>query len=84
VLKDAATRRQVHIIQEHLVLLGKDFDRFQKRIDNLAKHIQQAHQDVEEVHKSSKKLTSRFTKIEKVELDQDLSLKKIEAEVAEM
>jgi DNA recombination protein RmuC len=29
VLKDAATRRQVHIIQEHLVLLGRDFDRFQ-------------------------------------------------------
>lgn len=81
VLKDAATRRQVHIIQEHLVLLGRDFDRFQKRIDNLAKHIQQAHQDVEEVHKSSKKLTSRFTKIEKVELDQDLKLIEIEAEV---
>ncbi len=81
VLKDAATRRQVHIIQEHLVQLGKDFDRFQKRIDNLAKHIQQAHQDVEEVHKSSKKLTSRFTKIEKVELDKDLSLTIIESEV---
>lgn len=29
VLKDAATRQQVHIIQEHLVGLGKDFDRFQ-------------------------------------------------------
>lgn len=81
VLKDAATRKQVHIIQEHLVQLGRDFERFQKRIDNLAKHIQQAHQDVEEVHKSSKKLTSRFTKIEKVELDKDLSLTIIESEV---
>lgn len=69
VLKDAATRKQIHIIQEHLVLLGKDFERFQKRIDNLAKHIQMAHQDVEEVHKSSKKLTNRFVKIEKVELE---------------
>ncbi len=68
VLKDAATRQQIHIIQEHLVLLGKDFDRFQKRINNLAKHIQMAYQDVEEVHKSSKKLTNRFIKIEKVEL----------------
>lgn len=78
VLKDAATRKQVHIIQEHLVLLGKDFERFQKRIDNLAKHIEQAHQDVEEVHKSSRKLTSRFNKIEKVELDQDLNVKLLE------
>jgi DNA recombination protein RmuC len=68
VLKDALTRKQIHIIQEHLVLLGKDFERFQKRMDNLAKHIQLAHQDVEEVHKSSKKLTTRFNKIERVEL----------------
>ena len=51
VLKDAATRKQVHIIQEHLIILGKDFNRFQDRMDNLAKHIQQAHQDVEDVHK---------------------------------
>ena len=68
VLKDAATRQQVHIIQEHLVGLGKDFDRFQKRMDDLAKHISQANTDVELVHKSSQKLTSRFMKIEKVDV----------------
>jgi DNA recombination protein RmuC len=68
VLKDAATRQQVHIIQEHLVGLGKDFDRFQERMDKLAIHISQANKDVEEVHISSKKLTSRFQKIEKVEV----------------
>jgi len=68
VLKDAATRKQVHIIQEHLVALGKDFDRFQKRMDNLSKHITLANQDIEDVHKSSYKITSRFQKIEKVEL----------------
>lgn len=73
VLKDAATRKQVHIIQEHLIGLGKDFDRFQKRMDNLARHMQQANQDVELVHKSSQKLTSRFEKIEKVELPGDLN-----------
>ncbi|WP_423062386.1 DNA recombination protein RmuC [Candidiatus Paracoxiella cheracis] len=71
VLKDAATRKQVHIIQEHLVALGKDFERFQKRMDNLARHIDQAHQDVEQVHKSSQKITTRFGKIEKVELGSD-------------
>ncbi len=68
VLKDAATRKQIHIIQEHLVALGKDFGRFQTRMDNLAKHIQQAHDDVEDVHKSSQKISSRFEKIEKVDM----------------
>ncbi len=71
VLKDAATRKQVHIIQEHLVALGKDFDRFQERMDKLAKHIDQAQQDVEQVHKSSRKISSRFTKIEQVEFDEE-------------
>jgi DNA recombination protein RmuC len=71
VLKDEATRRQVHIIQEHLILLSKDFERFQKRMDNLSRHIDQAHQDVELVHRSSQKITSRFNKIEKVELSDE-------------
>ena len=77
VLKDAATRKQVHIIQEHLIALGKDFDRFQKRMDNLARHIDQAHQDVDSVHKSSQKITNRFSKIEKVEL-QSITMEKID------
>jgi DNA recombination protein RmuC len=69
VLKDDATRKQVHIIQEHLGKLGIDFARFQKRMDNLSRHITQAQQDVEDIHKSSRKITSRFSKIEKVELE---------------
>ncbi len=68
VLKDSATRKQVHLIQEHLVALSKDFSRFQTRMDNLSKHIQQANKDVSEVHTSARKITSRFEKIEKVEM----------------
>jgi DNA recombination protein RmuC len=68
VLKDAATRQQVHIIQQHLHLLATDFERFQKRMDNLAQHIAQAHADVEQVHTSAKKITKRFGQIEQVEL----------------
>ena len=68
VLKDEATRKQVHLIQEHLVALSRDFERFQKRMDNLAKHINQAQEDVSLVHKSSQKISSRFHKIEQVEL----------------
>ncbi len=69
VLKDAATKEQVHIIQRLLHTLSSDFDRFQKRMDNLARHISQAHVDIEEVHTSAKKITQRFEQIEKVELD---------------
>ncbi len=69
VLKDEATRRQVHIIQQHLRALSGDFARFQERMDKLAKHIDLAHRDVKEVHTSAGKITSRFSKIEKVELD---------------
>ncbi|MHA7840477.1 MAG: DNA recombination protein RmuC [Gammaproteobacteria bacterium] len=68
VLKDAATRKQVHIIQEHLGHLAQDFGRFEKRMDNLAKHIEQANEDVKAVNVSARKITSRFGKIEQVEL----------------
>lgn len=70
VLKDAATRKQVHIIQDHLIKLATDFQRFEKRMDNLAKHIHQANEDVSDVKTSAKKLSSRFHKIEKVELEE--------------
>lgn len=69
VLKDDATRKQVHIIQQHLHALADDFQRFEKRMDKLTKHIDLAHQDVNEVNTSAKKITQRFQKIEAVELE---------------
>lgn len=68
VLKDAATREQVHKIQEHLVALSQDFGRFQDRMDQLTNRIRQAHEDADKVQTSARKITSRFGKIEKVEL----------------
>jgi len=70
-LKDAATRKQVHVIQEHLSYLAKDFDRFQKRMDNLSRHINQANEDVRDATTSARKITNRFSKIEKVELGEE-------------
>ena len=49
-------------------MLGKDFKRFQTRMDKLAQHIRQAHEDAENVHTSSKKISRRFEQIEQVEL----------------
>lgn len=68
VLKDAATRKQMHEIQKHLKLLANDFERFQFRMDNLAKRIAQAHSDAEQVHISSRKISQRFTQIEQADI----------------
>ncbi len=69
VLKDVETRKQVHIIKDELGKLGADFGRFQSRMDKLAQHIDQAKHDVDEVHVSSRKISERFARIERVELD---------------
>ena len=71
VLKDEATRKQVHVIQDHLGLLARDFERFQSRMEALSKHIRQANEDVERVHISAGKITARFQKIEQVELESE-------------
>ncbi len=80
VLKDSATRQQVHIIQEHLIVLAKDFERFGDRMDKLATHISQANKDVEDVHRSAKKISSRFEKIEKVEVSGAVPISLLEQE----
>lgn len=69
VLKDDATRKQIHVIQQHLHALAEDFQRFEKRMDKLTKHIDLAHQDANEVNTSARKITQRFQKIESVELE---------------
>lgn len=70
VLKDDATKQQVHIIQKHLHALAQDFQRFDKRMDKLSKHIDQAHQDMNDVQISAKKITQQFQKIEAAEFDE--------------
>ncbi len=74
VLKDTETRKQVHIIQDELGKLGKDFSRFDERMKKLADHIRQASKDVDDVHISSKKITDRFAKIERVDLEHPTAL----------
>jgi DNA recombination protein RmuC len=69
VMKDVATREQVHIIKDELGKLGKDFSRFDERMRKLADHIRLAHKDAEEVRISSDKISRRFNQIERVELD---------------
>ncbi len=69
VLKDTETRRQVHIIQDELGKLSKDFILFDGRMKKLADHIRLAHEETERVHITSRKITDKFAKIERVELE---------------
>jgi len=68
VIKDNATREHVHFIQENLRVLAKDFERFNERMQRLAKHIESANNDAKEIHSSATKITRRFEKIENVEM----------------
>jgi DNA recombination protein RmuC len=70
VLKDVETRQQVHVIKDALTRLSIEFGRFDDRMRDLAKHIRQAHEDVEKVQVTSSKISQRFAQIEGVELEE--------------
>lgn len=78
VLKDVEMRKQVHIIKDELGKLSKDFDRFDTRMKKLADNIRQAHENAQDVHISSQKISRRFAQIEKVELAQAEGLETLE------
>lgn len=71
VLKDVETRKQVHIIKAELGKLGKEFERFDGRMKKLADNIRQAHEQAQDVHVTSQKISRRFSQIERVELKDD-------------
>jgi len=71
VMKDVETRKQIHVIQDALGKLAKDFQRFDERMAALARHIEQASRDVQDVHTSSRKISAHFRRIESVQLDEE-------------
>jgi len=72
VLKDVETRKQIHVIKDALGKLAKDFARFDERMQKLATHIRQAHEDVQDVQVSSRKISGQFQRIENAQLDDEL------------
>lgn len=71
VLKDVEMRKQVHIIKDELGKLSKDFNRFDVRMKKLADNIRQAHENAQDVHISSQKISRTFARIERVELSNE-------------
>lgn len=72
VLADAERNQQAQIIHQHLISLSGEFTRFTKRMDDLSKHIGQANNDVEQITITAKKITNKFSRIEKVELEDSI------------
>lgn len=70
VLKDVETRKHIHVIKDALGKLAKDFHRFDERMNALARHIDQANRDVQDVQVSSRKISAHFEKIESTQLDE--------------
>ena len=69
IIRDAEMRKQTAVIKNELHKLGGDFGRFQDRMDKLATHIKQAHDDAEMVQTSARKITGHFDRIKAAELD---------------
>lgn len=72
VLKDTATKNHINVIKIHLAHLAKDFSRFDERMQKLATHIDLAHNDIQQVHTSAKKISKRFQQIEQVNTNEQL------------
>ena len=71
VIKDDATKQQVHVIQKHLYALNEDFKRFQVRMEKLTKHIKMANNDAEDINTSARKISKSFAEIESVQVKED-------------
>jgi DNA recombination protein RmuC len=69
VLKDVETRKQIHVIKEALGRLATEFGRFDERLNDLARHIRQAGEDVEKIQITGTKITQQFQRIESAELE---------------
>jgi DNA recombination protein RmuC len=68
VIKDAETRKHVHIIKENLYTLSQDFTRFEQRMQKLTVNLERAHDNATAVNTSAKKIAAKFRKIESVSL----------------
>jgi len=71
VLNDIERRKFADIIQQEIIKLSEDFRRYQVRWDKLSTHIDTVHKDVNEIHVSTKKISSSFERIAKVDLEED-------------
>ncbi|MDR2635415.1 MAG: hypothetical protein LBC08_01145, partial [Campylobacteraceae bacterium] len=59
-------------IQEELMKLSKNFKLYKERWEQLSKHIDTVHKDVKEISTTTSKISDEFSRIERVEFDDDI------------
>ncbi len=59
------------VIHEELNKLGIEFSRYRDRWDKLSRSIQTVNNDVENIHKTTEKITKRFDSISNVKIEED-------------
>lgn len=69
VLRNARILEEAHLIQKEVQLLLQDVGRLDGRVENLAKHFDQASRDIAEIRTSSEKIARRGERIEQIELE---------------
>ena len=79
VLKGLERDKYTSIIHEELNKLGIEFGRYRERWDKLSRSIQTVNNDVENIHKTTEKITKRFDSINNVKIE-DNKIELIEEE----
>ena len=74
VLKGLERDKYTSIIHEELNRLGIEFGRYKERWDKLSRTIQTVNNDVENIHKTTEKITKRFDSINNVKLEDSSKL----------
>lgn len=74
VLKGLERDKYTSIIHEELNKLGIEFGRYRERWDKLSRSIQTVNNDVENIHKTTEKITKRFDSISNVKIENNDSI----------
>lgn len=75
-MKSLETQKQAQVIQVELSKLWTEFGRFETRWNKFTKDFKSVGKDIDDIDITNKKIISRFTSVEKLELD-DIQDKKI-------
>ena len=69
VLNNIERSKYTNVIHLELNKLADEFARYKKRWDSLASHIDTVSKDVKDIHVTTEKITSRFSQISDVKID---------------
>lgn len=70
VIKNIERDKHAKIIQEELVKLSVEFERYQTRFDKLSRSVKSVNKDIDDITVTSNKISKRFTNITNIELEE--------------